>query len=171
MYLLHVAVPQKLIAAQLRKTLFYYPNFHCHIHKGLDTGPFPEPDESCYIHLKENDVKNVNTSVGVYSKICDIWHLRDQRFARYHTFLDNRILCLMCILVYLATAWFLVTLLWLREPCITKNRKQDNSWNQLPALWCIQTTYNMNNGTYCFNLASRNPEILIIWHWRRVVCI
>jgi hypothetical protein len=33
----------------------------------------------------------------MYSNICNIRHLRDQRFAGYHNFLDIRILYLICI--------------------------------------------------------------------------
>nr|AGM32926.1 hypothetical protein [Coptotermes formosanus] len=39
-----------------------------------------------------------------YSKNCDIRHLQDQRFAGYRSFPDITILCLICTLVYLATA-------------------------------------------------------------------
>jgi hypothetical protein len=39
-----------------------------------------------------------------YSKSCNIWHLRDQRVARYHNFVNIRTFHLMYLLVYLATS-------------------------------------------------------------------
>jgi hypothetical protein len=51
----------------------------------------------------ENQLRNHNKTY--YSKICNIWHIQDQRVAGHCNFLDIRILYLICILVYLATSW------------------------------------------------------------------
>jgi hypothetical protein len=60
--------------------------------------------EALVVTSKETGL-GVNAEKTKYSKICNMQHLQDCRFARYCSFLDIRILYLIYILLYLQTSW------------------------------------------------------------------